>query len=366
MGKIIHITKPDLPPLKEFIASLETIWESGILTNEGPFHEKFEEELCKFLEVNYISVVSSGTMALLLALRALEVKGEVITTPFSFVATSNAITWVGAKPVFIDINRHDLNLNAGLIKDSITSNVSAILPVHIFGLPCDVEKIDQVAKQNNLKVIYDASHCFGERLNGKSILNYGDLSVLSFHATKSFHTFEGGAVVSHSSEMKRKIDRLRAFGYENQETIIESGINGKLTEFQAALGSLQLKYFKDNIHKRKKVFDYYVDRLSQIPGIFIPKSKLKIERNYTFFPVILNPEFLFSREELLIKFQKNGILARRYFCPLISNLPDYCKLSSAFRYNLLNANTLSERVICLPIYPNLSFTEVDLILKQFQ
>lgn len=277
----IYVTKPLLPELNEFIPYLEQIWESHQLTNAGPFHEKLERELAQHLDVQYVSLFANGTLALLTALQALRIVGEVITTPFSFVATSHVLTWNRVRPIFVDIDPKTFNLDPEKVEAAITPETTAILPVHIYGTPCEVDRIAEIAAVHNLRVIYDAAQAFDVKYQNRSIASYGDLSVLSFHATKVYNTFEGGAVISRSGEMKLRIDRLKNFGFVDEVTVIKSGINGKMNEFQAALGLLQLKSISDAISRRKVVYDHYCEALSSCNGIAteivrISRAKLRV------------------------------------------------------------------------------------------
>jgi len=364
MKNKIYISKPYLPPLDEYIKYLESIWNSKQLTNNGPFHKEFEEELCDYLGVKYISLFSNATIALLIAIRVLELKGEIITTPYSFVATSHAVKWNNIDPVFIDVEPNTCNLNPYLIERAITDKTSAILPVHVYGNPCNVEKIGRIAERNNLKIIYDAAHAFGTQIGEDSILKFGDLSVLSFHATKLFNTFEGGAIVSHSSEMKRKIDDLKNFGFQDQTTVEGIGINGKMNEVQAALGILQLKYIDQIIEKRKIITEIYRAGLKKVNGIFFLDFMNNVRYNYAYFPIFIKEsEYGISRDEVFEKLAYNNIYARRYFYPLISQFSSYKDMPSSKLDNLTVANNISNDVICLPIYPDLDTADVERIIE---
>lgn len=359
-NQAIYVTRPYLPPLSEFLPYLEKIWDSGILTNSGTFHEEFENELTQFLEIKYISLFVNGTAALMVALKALDIDGEVITTPFSFVATSHVLSWNKIEPVFVDIEPEYLTLDPDKIKSVLTKKTKAILPVHVFGHPCKHNQISQIAEENNLKVIYDACHSFGVKFQGKSILNFGDLSVLSFHATKAFNTFEGGAIISSSEKMKAKIDKLKNYGFVNEVSIEGIGINGKMNEFQAALGLLQLKYFEKQIAKRINIAECYKAGLKEIPGISCIPVMKGLENTYPFFPVLVDEEkYGNSRDYIYSELKKKNIFTRRYFYPLISDLPTYRKLPSAAKNNLQVADRISKQVLCLPIYSDLD-TEIVL------
>ena len=362
--KTITVTKPSLPSLDEYIPYLESIWESAWLTNNGQFHRELEEKLAQFLGVKYISLCSNGTLALMLALKALGIKGEVITTPFSFVATSHAISWLSCTPVFVDVDPLTCNLDPDKIEAAITEKTSAIMPVHVYGNPCDNDKIDRLAKKYDLKVIYDAAHAFNVKKDGSSILNWGDISVLSFHATKVFNTIEGGAVICHSEEMKKKIDDLKNFGFRNETTVADIGINAKMNEVQAAMGLIQLKHVDDYINKRKKIVKWYDIGLKDIPGLDPVKITGNVESNYAYYPVMVDPaEFGLNRDELYEMLKSKNIYARRYFYPLISDFPMYKDLASLQANDLLVAENIAERVICFPIYPDLEKADVDLILR---
>ena len=352
--KNIYVTKPFLPPLEEFIPYLRRIWDNRILTNGGEFHHKLETELSKYLGVKYVSLFCNGTLALVTALQALEISGEVITTPFSFVATSHSLWWNNIKPVFVDIEPDTFNLNPSKIERAITSKTTAILPVHVYGNPCDVNEIKRISDKYGLKIIYDACHAFGVKKNGESILNFGDLSVLSFHATKVFNTFEGGAIICHDEETKRKIDFLKNFGFAGETTVVSPGINAKMNEFQASLGLLQLKYFKKILSKRKIIADRYRESLKNISGIRFIEDIQGIEHSYAYFPILIEDDFPAKRDEIYDYLKRHGIYTRRYFYPLISDFPFYRDLESSRKENLPVADFISERIICLPIYYDLT------------
>lgn len=351
----IYVTQPYLPPLEDFVPYLQQIWQNKTLTNGGPFHQQLEAELCAYLGVKYISLFTNGTLALVTALQALRVTGEVITTPYSFVATAHSLLWNGIKPVFVDIDPRTLNLDPGKIEAAITPHTTAIMPVHCYGRPCDVEAIQKIADNYNLKVIYDAAHAFGvQRASGGSVLNHGDLSVLSFHATKVFNTFEGGAIVCPDEKTKQRIDHLKNFGFVDEVTVVASGINGKMSEINAAFGLLQLKHVDDALARRKAIDTFYRGQLSRVDGIECLGAPDMLEANYSYFPVLVQPDYPLSRDELYDKLKRQGIYARRYFYPLISDFPMYRGLPSAERRNLPVAVAAAEKVLCLPIYPNLS------------
>ncbi len=358
----IYVTQPSLPPLEEFIPYLQEIWDSKILTNGGPFHQKLEQALCDYLGVRYLSLFTNGTIALVTALQALRITGEVITTPYSFVATAHSLLWNGIKPVFADIDPNTLNLDPSKIEAAITPQTTAIMPVHVYGHPCDVDAIQKIADNYNLKVIYDAAHAFGVQYHGNSILNHGDLSVLSFHATKVFNTFEGGAIVSPDVKTKQRIDHLKNFGYVDEVTVVASGINGKMSELNAAFGLLQLKNIDAVILKRKAINTHYREGFADVKGIRCMPGENEAVLNYAYFPILVGPEYLMNREELYQKLRDNGIFARRYFYPLISDFPMYRGLPSAVQSNLQIASKAASEVICLPIYPELTKEQVDSII----
>jgi dTDP-4-amino-4,6-dideoxygalactose transaminase len=331
------------------------------LTNAGPYHQEFEQALAHHLGIKYVSVFSNGTLALLTALQALRIAGEVITTPYSFVATSHVLIWNRIRPIFVDIDPDTFNLDPEKIEQAITPETTAILPVHVYGTPCDVDRIAQVAAQRNLRVIYDAAHAFGVKYRNQSIVTFGDLSVLSFHATKVFNTFEGGAIISHTAEMKLRIDRLKNFGFVDEVTVTEPGINAKMNEFQAALGLLQLKHVGDAIGRRRAVHDHYRRALGNCKGITLAKPSPSVEANYAYFPILVGRDYPLSRDALYARLRDNGIIARRYFYPLISEFPMYRHLPSSARANLPVAQHIASEVLCLPIYPTLGAGDVDRI-----
>jgi dTDP-4-amino-4,6-dideoxygalactose transaminase len=361
----INVTQPYLSPLSEFIPYLEKIWESKIVTNSGPFHQEFEEALCKYLGVKYISLFCNATIALLTALQALKISGEVITTPYSFVATTHALRWNNITPVFCDIDLESLNLDPSKIESAITEKTSAIMPVHCYGRPCDTKEIEKIAKKYGLKVIYDSAHAFGVRCDCEdgSLLNYGDLSVLSFHATKVFNTFEGGAIVSPNSEMKQSIDRLKNFGFVGETEVINSGINGKMSEINAAFGLVQLKFIDQVIKKRAQIHSRYIESLRTVRGIRCFGGGGEKQANYAYFPILVTPDFCMKRDDLYRLFKTHHINVRRYFYPLISSFEIYQELPSANKDNLPNSVAAAEQVICLPIYPDLSIADQDRIIS---
>ena len=363
-GKPILVTQPSLPPLEEFIPYLKDIWDSKWLTNNGKFHQRFEEELAIFLGVKYISLVANGTLGLMLALKALNITNEVITTPFSFVATTHALHWNGIKPVFCDIEPDTMNLDPDKIEALITPQTTAIMPVHVYGNPCNVDKIQKIADKFSLTVIYDAAHAFNVRLDNESILNYGDLSILSFHATKVFNTIEGGAIICHDKKLKEQIDYLKNFGFAGETKVIAPGINAKMNELQAALGLLQLKRVEADISKRKEIAEQYRKELRDMQGITILEDIAGVQHNYSYFPILVdNRKYGKSRDELYDYLKENNIFSRRYFYPLISSFSMYRSLDSAHPDNLPVASKVADQIICLPIYPDLKSNEVRGLLS---
>ncbi len=364
MSEKILVTQPYLPPLDEYEVYLKDIWESKWITNNGKFHVQLEKELAAYLGVRHLSLFSNGTIALLVALQALRIRGEVITTPYSFVATTHSLYWNNITPVFADIDTDFCNLDPDKIESLISNETTAIMPVHVYGNPCKADKIQEIADVYGLKVIYDAAHAFGVKYKGESILNYGDLSVLSFHATKIFNTFEGGAIISPDKKTKKRIDYLKNFGFADEVTVVGPGINGKMNEVQAAMGLLQLKHINEIIQKRKKIAELYFDLFSGIPGLNFIQPMDNVEYNYAYFPVFINKEkFGKSRDEVYEYMKTQDIYTRRYFYPLISKFPTYKDLSSASSRNLKVAEIKSNEVLCLPIYPDLEMSQVKRIAQ---
>jgi dTDP-4-amino-4,6-dideoxygalactose transaminase len=357
--KPIYVTQPSLPDLQEFIPYLEKIWDNKILTNNGPFHKQLEEALAKFMNVPYVALFANGTLALIAALQVLRISGEVITTPYSFVATAHSLWWNNIKPVFVDIEPEFCNLDPEKIESAITPKTTAIMPVHVYGNPCQVERIQEIADTYGLKVIYDAAHVFGVTYAGQSVCNFGDLSVLSFHATKVFNTMEGGAVICHDAATKKRIDYLKNFGFAGETTVMAPGINSKMNEMQAALGLLQLQKHAANIEKRSVVAVEYRTELSQIKGVSLLPEPEDTEPNNAYFPIFVDEkEYGQSRDALYEHLKTKDIFGRRYFYPLISDFPMYRNLESAHPENLVTAKTIADRVICLPIYPDLALEDV--------
>ncbi len=367
MTNPIYVTQPYLPPLEEFIPYLEKIWDKKILTNGGPFHQQLEKELCDFLGVKHISLFANGTLALVTALQAQRITGEVITTPYSFVATAHSLLWNGIKPVFVDIDPKTLNLDPAKIEAAITPQTTAIMPVHCYGRPCDVDAIQKIADIYNLKVIYDAAHAFGVKCHSGSVLNQGDLSVLSFHATKVFNTFEGGAIVCPDAKTKQRIDHLKNFGFVDEVTVVAPGINGKMSELNAAFGLLQLKHVDAALTRRKEIDHAYRAGLKGVKGIVCLNSDEQATTNHSYFPILVQHDYPQSRDALYQKLKDHNIYARRYFYPLISDFPMYRSMPSAHRDNLPVATDAAMKVLCLPIYPALTQADmqrvIDLIAK---
>ena len=365
--KNIYVTQPFLPPLQEFMPYLEEIWANKVLTNGGPFHQQLEQALCEHLGVKHISLFSNGTLALITALQSLRITGEVLTTPYSFVATAHSLLWHGNKPVFVDVDAATLNLDPAKIEAAITPQTTAIMPVHCYGNPCDVDAIQAIADRYNLRVIYDAAHAFGVQCHCGSVLNHGDLSVLSFHATKVFNTFEGGAIVCHDAKTKQRIDRLKNFGFVDEVTVVAPGINAKMSEINAAFGLLQLKHLPGIMSRRADIDANYRHQLAEVPGIHCVAPAGQAVSNHAYFPILVGPKYPLARDALYQKLKDHGIHARRYFYPLISDFPMYRGLPSAQRSGLPVSASASDRVLCLPIYPALQADEqqcvIDLIRK---
>lgn len=358
----IPVTQPFMPPLAEFLPYLSEIWESKWLTNAGQFHQQLELELAEYLGVEYLSLFVNGTIALVTALQSLRITGEVITTPYSFVATAHSLLWNNIKPVFVDIDPVSFNIDPEKIELAITPSTTAIMPVHCYGNPCEVERIQKIADTYGLRVIYDAAHAFGIRHKGESLLRHGDLSVLSFHATKVFNTFEGGAIICPDAKTKQRIDYLKNFGFADEVTVVAPGINGKMNEVQAAFGILQLRYVDAAIDIRRQIDGRYRKGLAGVTGITPYKLIPESTQNYSYFPIIVDNDYPLSRDALYQLLKDQGILSRRYFYPLISEMPMYRGLPSASIDNLSAAKRIAERVLCLPIYPELSLFDQERIL----
>ncbi len=362
MKNNIYVTQPYLPPLNEFIPFLEKIWKNKWLTNNGPFHQELEEKLCEYLGVKHISLFTNGTIALVTALQALRITGEVITTPYTFVATAHSLQWNNIKPVFVDIDPGTCNLDPEKIEESITPQTSAILAVHCYGNPCEVERIQEIADIYGLKVIYDAAHAFGVRYKEESLLVHGDMSVLSFHATKVFNTFEGGAIVCPDAKTKQRIDFLKNFGFADEVTVVASGINGKMSEVNAAFGLLQLQYIDDVVSTRKKVDGKYRKGLNGVKGIELMSINENVAGNASYFPIFVSQEYELSRDELYEQMKEHCVYGRRYFYPLISDMPMYRGLESATKKRLIKSNEVAEKVICLPIYSGIDDIDVERVI----
>ncbi|MBW3510466.1 DegT/DnrJ/EryC1/StrS aminotransferase family protein [Janthinobacterium sp. NKUCC06_STL] len=359
--KPIYVTQPLMPDLQDFLPYLEDIWKNKILTNGGPFHQQLEQALCDYLGVKHICLFTNGTLALITALQALRITGEVITTPYSFVATAHSLLWNGIKPIFVDIDPLSLNMDPARIEAAITPHTTAIMPVHCYGRPCEVERIEKIADNYGLKVIYDAAHAFGVRHKGSSVLNCGDLSVLSFHATKIFNTFEGGAIVCPDAKTKQRIDHLKNFGFVDEVTVVAPGINGKMSEINAAFGLLQLKGIDAARLQRRAIDARYRERLAAIAGIDCLPAGEEESANHSYFPILVKEAYGTSRDALFQLLRDQDIYARRYFYPLISDFPMYRSMPTAAHSNLPNALQASRQIICLPIYPGLGLDQVDAI-----
>ena len=373
-NKQITVTSPLLPPLEEFIPYLQQIWESKWITNNGQFHQQLEQALAEYLGVEYISVFTNGTLPLITALQALGLtKGEVITTPYSFVATTHAIWWNQLTPVFVDVDPVTGCIDPDKIEAAITEKTVAIMPVHVYGTPCDTDRIDAIAKAHGLKVIYDAAHAFKTTSKGSSVLLAGDISTLSFHATKTYNTVEGGALICHSAEMKQQIDYLKNFGFEDETVVVGPGINSKMDEIRAAYGLLNLKHVDSAIAARKRVAEQYVEALKDVEGITLYQpivdsfnfkhSTLNIQLNYSYFPIFVDATaYGLTRDELYEKMRANNVLGRRYFYPLISTFSPYNMYPSATKENLPNAHRMADSVICLPMHHALSEEDVKRVI----
>lgn len=362
--KIITVTSPLLPDLNEFEKCLEDIWQRRWLTNNGHYHKELEHALSKYLGVPYLSLFTNGTLPLITALQALRITGEVITTPYSFVATTHAIWWNGIKPVFVDVEADSGNIDPEKIEAAITPKTTAIMPVHVYGTPCDTKRIQEIADKYGLKVIYDAAHAFGVTVNGKSILEEGDISTLSFHATKVYNTVEGGALVCHDEATKRRIDYLKNFGFADEVTVVAPGINSKMDEIRAAYGILNLRQADLAIESRRRTAMKYREGLKDIEGIRFLCDVEGVRHNYSYFPVFIDRQkYGMSRDELYAKLKEHNILGRRYFYPLISEFPVYRGLDSAKRENLPVAHRLAESVICLPMYAGISGEDAERVFE---
>lgn len=363
-NKLITVTSPLLPSLDDFNSMLKEIWASKWITNNGSFHQQLEKELAAYLKVPYLSLFTNGTLPLLTALQALRITGEVITTPYSFVATTHSIWWNGCKPVFVDIDPATGNIDPDRIETAITPKTTAIMPVHVYGKPCDTSRIQEIADKYGLKVIYDAAHAFGVEVNGESILNAGDMSTLSFHATKVYNTIEGGALVMKDEERKKRIDYLKNFGFADEVTVVAPGINSKMDEMRAAYGLLNLKQVDAAIEARHQVAIRYREVLHDVEGITFFDDMPGVRHNYSYFPIFVDAEkYGMTRDELYFKMKEQNVLGRRYFYPLISTFTTYRGLPSAAPENLPQAHRMADSVICLPMHHTLSEEDLDRILK---
>lgn len=350
----LYVTRPFLPPLEELMPSLEKIWGSRDLTNGAAFHQEFERALTEYLGVPFVSLFTNATLALVTALQCLRISGEVITTPYSFVATAHSLLWNGIDPVFVDIDPKSLALDVSKIEAAIGPRTTAIMPVHVYGRPANIEGIQRVADNYGLKVIYDAAHAFGARYKSKSLAAYGDISVLSFHATKVFNTFEGGAIICRDAQTKQRVDFLKNFGFADEVTVVAAGINGKMSEFQAALGAVQLRHIDECITKRALIASRYDEAISKINGIDVLEESADLVPNFSYYPIFVGSEYALERDELYARLRGANIFARRYFYPLISEFPMYRGRPSAAKEMLPVAGRVASEVICLPIYPELS------------
>lgn len=360
----IPVTSPLLPDLDEFHGMLKEIWKSKWITNNGNFHKQLEKELAEYLKVPYLSLFTNGTLPLITALQALHITGEVITTPYSFVATTHALWWNGIKPVFVDIDLATGNMDPEKIEAAITPRTTAIMPVHVYGKPCNTEAIQEIADKYGLKIIYDAAHAFGVEVNGKSLLNAGDISTLSFHATKVYNTIEGGALVMHDEKMKKRIDYLKNFGFADEITVVGPGINSKMDEIRAAYGLLNLRQVDAAIEARHQVAVKYREELRNVEGISFVDDMAGVKHNYSYFPIFVEAKkYGMTRDELYLKMKEQNVLGRRYFYPLISTFSTYRGLDSASPSNLPNAHKMANSVICLPMYHNLKESEIERVIN---
>ena len=360
----ITVTSPLLPDRAEFEQMLKEIWDSKWITNNGQFHKQLEKALCEYLKVPYISLFTNGTLPLLTALQALRITGEVITTPYSFVATTHSIWWNGCKPVFVDIEESTCGIDPDKIEAAITPHTTAIMPVHCYGKPCDMERIQAIADKYGLRVIYDAAHAFGVEVNGKSVLEQGDVATLSFHATKVYNTLEGGALVMHDEQMKKRIDYLKNFGFAGETEVVAPGINSKMDEVRSAYGLLNLRQVDEAIEKRHQVAVKYRAALRNVKGVRFFDDMPGVRHNYSYFPIFIKAEeYGMTRDELYFKMKEQGVLGRRYFYPLISTFSTYRGLPSSAQENLPVATRVANEVICLPMHHVLSDEDINRILE---
>lgn len=356
----ITVTQPFLPPLAEVTTFMQEIWNRKWLTNSGAFHKELEARLARYLDVPYVALCVNGTLALVIALQVLRVTGEVITTPFSFVATSHALWWNNIRPVFVDVEPDFCTLDPEKVESAITPKTTGILPVHVYGHPCRVDRLQEIADIYGLHLIYDAAHAFGARLGDRFLSDFGDLSVLSFHATKAFNTFEGGAIVCHDERIYQRINYLKNFGFAGETRVVAPGINAKMNEFQAGMGLLQLQYMDEILAKRKAIADRYIELLSGMEGISFITSGPQVDYNHAYFPIFVDAAaFGRTRDDLYAYLKTYNYLCRRYFYPLISSFNMYKSLPGAEPGNLPVAKKVAEEVLCLPIFPDLNLTHVD-------
>jgi len=362
-NKKITVTSPLLPSLDDFIPLLKDIWDRRWLTNNGHYHDELEKNLAEYLGVEYLSLFTNGTLPLITALQAMRITGEVITTPYSFVATTHSIWWNGLKPVFVDVDEKTGNLDPEKIEAAITPHTTAIMPVHVYGTPCNTQRIQEIADIYGLKVIYDAAHAFGVRVDGKSILKSGDMSTLSFHATKVYNTIEGGALICHDKATKQRIDFLKNFGFNGETTVVAPGINSKMDEIRAAYGLLNLKQVDSAIESRKSTAEKYRKGLKDVPGIRMLEDIKGVRHNYAYFPIFIDEAaYGISRDSLYEKLKEYNIFGRRYFYPLISTFSAYKGLDSANPQNLPVAHKLASQVLCLPMYAGLDEDSVNKVI----
>lgn len=363
MGQIT-VTSPLLPDLQEFNALLQQIWDKKWITNNGDFHKQLEKELAEYLGVPYLSLFTNGTLPLITALQAMRITGEVITTPYSFVATTHSLWWNGIKPVFVDIDPKTGNLNPDKIEAAITPKTTAILPVHVYGTPCDTKRIQDIADTYGLRVLYDAAHAFGVKVDGESVLKAGDMSTLSFHATKVYNTIEGGALVVQDEQTKKRIDYLKNFGFANEVTVVGPGINSKMDEVRAAYGLLNLKQVDQCIEARGRADAFYREALKGVPGISMLEPTPHTRHNFSYFPIFVDEkQYGMSRDALYFKMKEHGVLGRRYFYPLISEFSTYRGLESANPENLPVAHRFANTVICLPMHHALSTEDLNRVVE---
>ena len=365
MENRINVTKSSMPPFEEYVKEISTLWDTRWLTNMGEKHNRLESELKRYLDVNNVSLMVNGHMALELGLQALGLKGEIITTPFTFASTTHAIIRSGCTPVFCDIRKDNYTIDAEQIESLITENTVAILPVHVYGNICNVEDIDRVAKKYGLKVIYDAAHAFGEKYKGKSVMWFGDMSMLSFHATKVFHTIEGGALMYSDECYKEKIEMIRDFGIKDEETVELVGANAKMNEFSASMGLCNLRYIDDEILKRKDAVERYIDNLYGLPGIVINMPDKDVKSNYAYFPVLIDENKCgYTRDDIFKSLEERGIYARKYFYPLTNSFECFRGIHEPKRTP--NAVYVADRILTLPLYADIQMEDVDRICSVFR